>query len=429
MGICAIILLLAMKNAGKHYKRLKACRALGPLTVTIIGVVLSVSLNLAAKGFSVVGTIPRGLPEPSLHLWAPIDDLQRMFVVAISITIVGFMESISIAKQLASKHKYEVDSSNELIGLGMANFVGAMFQAYPITGSFSRSAVNHDSGALTGMAGFVTATLVMLVLLFLTPVFEHVPMCILAAIVISGVLSIMDFPEAIYLWKVHKFDLAVWLLAFLGTMFLGVEIGLGIAVGLSILLVIYEAAYPHTAVLGRLPGTTVYRNIKQYPEAERTDGVVIIRVDAPLFFANAQNVRDKIRKYRLVAEADLAERQGCDLKFIIVEMTPVSHIDTSALHILEDMLINYQSRGQILVFANPGLSVMKRLRASGFVEKAGREHFFSSSHDAVNWCLAQMDTEAQSVHGGLLKEDGEIESTCEEYSSDTVNQQVERIDV
>jgi len=426
MGTAAILLVLAMKNASKKHKKLIWLRALGPLTVTILGIVISAACNLKAKGdIPLVGTIPAGLPSPTVSLWTPIDDFSQLFLVVISITIVGFMESISIGKQLAAKHKYEIDSSDELVGLGMANFVGAMFQSYPVTGSFSRSAVNHESGAQSGLAGIVTATLVGLVLLLLTSVFEILPLCILSAIVIGAVLTIMDFPEAMYLYKVHKFDFAVWVIAFLGTMFLGVEIGLAIAVGVSILIVIYESAYPHTAVLGRLPGTTVYRNVKQYPEAERTDCILIVRVDAPLFFANAQNVRDKIRKYRLSAEADLERRDSGELKYIIIEFTPVSHIDTSALHILDDMLDNYKSRGQQLCFCNPSLRVMERLVSSGFAAKAGRQHFFSCAHDAVNWCLGEMDVEALSVHNSNSVQGNrdEAEDASSLSASDVVNKE------
>lgn len=412
MGISAIAVLLGMKWLGKKYPRIKFVRALGPLTVTILGIITSAAANLKAKGWSLVGTIPSGFPSPTVNQWSPIPDLGRMFVVVIGIVIIGFMESISIGKQLAAKHKYEINSSDELIGLGMANFIGAMFSSYPVTGSFSRSAVNHDSGAESGLSGMVTATLVALVLLFLTPIFQILPNCILGAIVIAAVYSIMDFPEAWYLWKVHKFDFLVWMLAFVFTMFLGVEIGLGVSVGVSILLVIYEAAYPHTAVLGRLPGTTVYRNIKQYPEAERVDGILVVRVDAPLFFANASNVRDKIRKYRLATIDDMEQRHAGELKYIILEMTPVSHIDTSALHILEDMVTNHIARGQQLCFANPSLRVMDRLVKCGLADRVGRQHFFSCAHDAVNWCLAEMDNDAMSTHSiDVAKDDKDLSTS------------------
>lgn len=238
------------------------------------------------------------------------------------------------------------------------------------------------------------------VLFFSQPNTTLQPLCVLAAIVISGVIGLLDYEEAIYLWKVHRFDFCVWLIACIGTMFLGVEIGLAIAVGVSLLLVIYESAYPHTAVLGRLPGTTVYRNVKQYSEAEQYDGIVMVRIDAPIYFANTQNVREKILKYELKAEQELAERgeEETTIQFIILELSPVSHVDTSALHILHDMIGNYKERGIQLCFANPSAGVMEKFISSGFAEEAGRDHIFVAIQDAVNWCLTQMDTVASSVY-------------------------------
>jgi sulfate transporter 4 len=211
----------------------------------------------------------------------------------------------------------------------------------------------------------------------------------LAAIVISGVVSLVDYSEAIYLWRVHKFDFSVWMCAFLGTLFLGVEMGLGLSVGISLLLVIFESAYPHTAVLGRLPGTHHYRNIKQYPNAERYDGTVLIRVDAPIYFANTQHVKEKIQKYYERAEEKLheehrrlSERNNNDesdennnvirssevqrVQFVVLELSPVSHIDTSALHTLHEIKAMFCDDNVQLCLANPNPRVMQRLVHSGF---------------------------------------------------------------
>ena len=413
MGSLSIAALVTMKNVGKTYKKLKWMRAMGPLTVTTFTIVITVVLDLDKKGIPVVGSIPKGLPSVSVGDWTPIERFGEIYLIAISIAIVGFMESIAIAKQLASKHKYEIDSSTELMGLGMANLLGGAFQAYPITGSFSRSAVNNDSGARSGVSGLVTATLVGLVLLLLTFVFERLPLSVLAAIVISGVLGLFDHEEARYLYKVHKFDFCVWMTACLGTMIMGVEIGLAIAVGLSLLIVVYESAYPHTSVLGRLPGTSYYRSVKQYPDAECYDGIVIVRIDAPLYFANALNIREKIRKYRVAAEKEIEAHNG-SVRYVILECSPVSHVDTSALHELENMNTNHLSRGQQLIFSNPNQKVMHRFRSSGLVEKVGSDHFFPCLHDAVSWCLHEMDTEAISLHesvtGGVDVEEGDLDT-------------------
>ena len=215
--------------------------------------------------------------------------------------------------------------------------------------------------------------------------------------IISGVIRLLDWPEAMYLWRVHKLDFGVWMVACIGTLFLGVEIGLSIAVGVSLLLVTYESAYPNTCVLGRLPGTTIYRNVKQYPSAERYDGIIMVRVDAPIYFANTQNVREKLQKYERLAEQELAESNSGDIKFIIWELSPVPHVDTSALHILCDMAQMYKDRGIQLCFSNPTVPVMERFLASGIVDVIGREHIFVTTHDALSWCLEHLDAMAVSA--------------------------------
>lgn len=257
-------------------------------------------------------------------------------------------------------------------------------------------------------------------------------LCVLASIVISGVVSLVDYSEAIYLWRVHKFDFSVWMVAFLGTLFLGVEMGLGIAVGISLLLVIFESAYPHTAVLGRLPGTHQYRNIKQYPDAEQYDGIMLVRVDAPLYFANTQHIRDKVMKYYNRAEEKLyqdhistsnhnnnnnnagqegetpAENQPLNhelkrVQFIIWELNPVSHIDTSALHTLQELNNTFRKEKDIqLCLTNPNPRVMQRLVQSGLADEIGRDHIFVSLHDAVQYCLDHMDTVEMEKHASRL---------------------------
>lgn len=393
LGMTCVFFLLFLKKVAVKYPKLKYARALGPLIVTVVTIVLQAAVDLESLGIPIVGNIPRGLPRFSGGEAVQIDDIGQLAVVVLSIVIVGFMESIAIAKQLAGKHNYEVDSSKELIGLGAANLCAGLFGGYPLTGSFSRSAVNNEAGAKSGISSIVTATLVGLVLLFMTPIFELLTLPTLAAIVISGVVSLVDFDEAIYLWKVHKFDFGVWLFAFIGTLFLGVELGLGIAVGLSLLLVIFESAYPHTAILGRLPGTTEYRNIKNYRQAEKYDGIVIVRVDAPIYFANTQNIREKIQKY----EHRSAENNK-EVQFIIIEFSAVAHIDTSALHTIHEMNNNYLKRNIRLCITNPNAKVMERLVSSGLAEEIGMDHIFVSTHDAVNFCLNEMDCDEMSRH-------------------------------
>ena len=194
-----------------------------------------------------------------------------------------------------------------------------------------------------------------------------------------------------YLYRVHKFDFTVWMAAFVCTLFLGVEYGLGTAVIISLLIVIYESAYPHTAVLGRLPGTTLYRDIKQYEDAEHYDGLVIVGIDAPIYFANALNVRDKIIRYKRKAVETLAESSSSvkSVHYIVVDLSPVSHIDTTGLHMIEDMYQAQQGFNTQLCFCNPGIKVTRCLLQSDSLD---RQHIYTSVIDAVQWCLRDMDS-------------------------------------
>jgi sulfate transporter 4 len=232
------------------------------------------------------------------------------------------------------------------------------------------------------------------------------PLCILASIVISGIMSLVDFEEALYLWTVHRSDFIVWIIACFGTLFLGVELGLAIAVAVSLFVVINQSAYPQIAVLGRLPGSCAYINTKQYPEADRYNGVVIIRIDGSLYFANAENVREKIMQYFREGYIE-SETQS---RYLVLDFSPVSHVDTSALYILDNMYESLRSRGQRIIITNPNQDVMRVLVTCGLAEKIGRDHIFASTHDAVTYCLHEMDCE---VTFGFVNDDSESADVSE----------------
>merc|ERR1719309_803459 len=207
------------------------------------------------------------------------------------------MESIAISKNLAAKHGYEIDAGQELLALGMTNFIGAMFSCYPVTGSFSRSAVSNSVGAASQLAGIVTAVVMLCTLLFLTPLFYYLPSFVLAAVVISSVISLVAVDEARRLWRIKKADFVLWAGAFVGTLFLGVLKGIALAVALSLVIVIYETVRPQIMILWRVPGTTIYRNVKQESNGAFIPNVLIARIGSSLYFANASFVKDMLLGY------------------------------------------------------------------------------------------------------------------------------------
>ena len=296
----------------------------------------------------------------------------------------------------------------------MANLFGSFTSAYPVTGSFSRSAVNNQVGAQTQFSGLLTGLLLLATLLLLTPVFAWLPKYALAAIVISSVTNLVDYNEALHLWKVKKQDCLLWAVAFLGTLFLGVQNGLLLAVGASLGLVIVESVRPQMLVLWRLPGTPIWRNIKQESHGQFVPGVMVVRIGASMYFANVAFIRDYISKM-VVEFSEAADTSGAEsgaggaagadpsgvvvsadagkwvppepIRYIVMEMTAVASIDSTALHMLEDMHRDLKARGIRLAFSTVGNRVEDTLSRSGLIEKMGKKWIFKSVHMAVQHCI------------------------------------------
>ncbi|XP_050250333.1 sulfate transporter 4.1, chloroplastic-like isoform X2 [Quercus robur] len=401
MGSIILAILVIMKHLGKSRKYLRFLRAAGPLTAVVLGTTFVKIFHPAS--ISLVGDIPQGLPKFSIP--KSFGYALSLIPTAALITGVAILESVGIAKALAAKNGYELDSNQELFGLGVANVIGSFFSSYPTTGSFSRSAVNHESGAKTGLAGIVTAIIMGCALLFLTPLFEYIPQCVLAAIVISAVMGLVDYNEAIFLWRVDKKDFLLWTITCITTLFLGIEIGVLVGVGASLAFVIHESANPHIAVLGRLPGTTVYRNSKQYPEAYTYNGIVIVRIDAPIYFANISYIKDRLREYEV--DVDRSTSRGPEVEriyFVIIELAPVTYIDSSAVQALKDLYQEYKLRDIQIAISNPNREVLLTLSRSGVVDLIGKEWYFVRVHDAVQVCLQHVQSlkETSKTPGPLL---------------------------
>ncbi|XP_020086595.1 sulfate transporter 4.1, chloroplastic-like isoform X1 [Ananas comosus] len=341
MGSTILAIILLMKYLGNSKKSLRFLRASGPLTAVILGTTFVKTFR--PSSISVVGEIPQGLPQ--FHIPRGFEYAQSLLSTAVLITGVAILESVGIAKALAAKNGYDLDSNQELFGLGMANICGSFFSSYPATGSFSRSAVNHETGAKTGLSGVIMGCTMGCALYFLTPLFRDIPQCALAAIVISVGISLVDYEEAAFLWRVDKKDFLLWTITCIITLFLGIEIGVLVGVSASLAFVIHESANPHIAVLGRLPGTTVYRNIEQYPEAYIYYGIVVVRIDAPIYFANISYIKDRLREYELDSTGATKDTQEKErIYFVIIEMAAVPYIDSSAVQALKDLHQEYKSR-------------------------------------------------------------------------------------
>ncbi|KAL4533882.1 hypothetical protein Ndes2437B_g03200 [Nannochloris sp. 'desiccata'] len=391
MGMSFILILLVFRTASRRVKRLAFLRSLGPLTVCILSIALmnifdwyEIPPGSTKPLISPIGSIPSGMPSVTVGWWFPLYDTGKQLLLAVVICLIDMCESMSIAKALASKNKYRLNATQELRGLGVANLAGAVFNCYTTTGSFSRTAVNDSVGAKSLISSFVTGLLVMFTLLFLTPVMKNMSQNVQGAIIITGVLGLFQWEDFLEFWRVAKFDWLVWIATFLCTLFLGVEVGILVGVALSLVLVIYKTAFPRISAIGRLPGTNIYRNIKMYPDAENPPGMLCLRIDASIFFANVEGIRDYLTD-KLQTGKDEHERAGDPVHFVIIDLSPSPDIDIAGVHLLHEIISELKSDGIRLILANPSKNVLLMLRRAKVLKELGPNGVQVSVGEAVRW--------------------------------------------
>ena len=347
-------------------KRLRP-RFPAPLAVVGAATLLAYLTGAGQAGVTVLGEVPSGLPGPSLPA-VGLDELQSLLVPAVTIALLSFMEGISVAKAIAAKTRERVDSSQELIASGAANLAAGVFQAFPVAGGFSRTAVNHQAGARTPLASLVTAGTVAISVLALTPLFTHMPRAVLAALVIAAVAGLVDVRGARHAWRTDRWDFAMLTVTFAATLGLGVEIGIGVGVAASLLLLVARTARPHITELGYVPGLERYRNVARYPAATHPR-VLLVRVDASLLFATAPAVTRRL--------AQLVEVRDGQLEAMVLSAEAVGDIDGDGVHVLAELEHDLAARDVELHLATVHGPVRDALTRTGHWQRwsaQGRTH-------------------------------------------------------
>jgi sulfate permease, SulP family len=352
------------------------------LAVVLAATVLVAGMGLEEHGIKVVGDIPRSLPAPDLPT-LELGRLGRLLPLSFAITLVALIESLAMAKYFASRNGYRVGAGQELMALGAANVTAGLFQGYPVAGSFSRTAVNAASGARTPVAGLITAGVIGVTLVAAAPLFRSLPKAVLASVVFMAATSLVDIREARRLWRVKRSDFYLLALSFWATLGLGIERGIIVAVAASLLVVLSQTARPHTAVLGRVPGTTNFRNIDRTPGAITIPGVIVLRVDAPLYFANADFLAETLREVE-AAHPD-------ELRVMILDFSSVTDLDSSADAVLGEIADSYAARGVEFYLAEVKGIILDVMRRSGFYARLGPARFFFSTNEAVGYAQNLLD--------------------------------------
>lgn len=338
----------------------------GPVMAVVASILLVLALDLDRQGVAVVGTIPTGLPPITAPLFDPAL-WSALAVPALLISIIGFVESVSVAQTLAAKRRQRIDPDQELIALGASNFAAGFSGGYPVTGGFARSVVNFDAGAETPAAGAYTAVGIALAALFLTPLLYYLPIAVLAATIIVAVLSLVNIGTIREVWHYSKMDFAAMAGTIAVTLLVGVEAGVITGVGVSLALYLWRASRPHAAIVGRVPGTEHFRNVLRH-RVETAPNLLTLRIDESLTFINARWLEEKVLE--LVAEQP-------ELEHLVLMCSAVNAIDASALESLEAINHRLMDAGVRLHLSEVKGPVMDRLERSRLLQELGGRVFLS----------------------------------------------------
>nr|WKN35668.1 solute carrier family 26 protein [Tunicatimonas sp. TK19036] len=349
----------------------------GALLAVVIGTALVYFTRLDQAGVSIVKTIPDGLPAFQLPSFS-LGQLGELVPLALTISVVAFMEAFSVAKAIeAKKRDYKVLPNQELIALGVANVVGSLFQSYPVTGGFSRSAVNYQAGANTPLASVMSAGLVALTLIFLTPLFYYLPQAILASVIMVAVVGLIDWAYARQLWKDSKVDFLLLLATFVVTLSFSMVPGIVTGIVLSIMVLLYRAAYPHIARLGRVKGYHEFRNVTRFDNLEVWDNLLILRVDAPLTFINIQYFKEYVENAVQAAEGKIDT--------VILDAAPISHLDATATMGMKELMEYLHEKQISLILCDLIGPVRDTLHRTGLIDILGKENIFFDLEEAVRY--------------------------------------------
>ncbi|MDD1711385.1 MAG: sulfate permease [Methanoregulaceae archaeon] len=355
LGIVSLLLFFALEH--------KFPRLPGSLIVVVLSIILVWLTGLEEKGVEIVGTIPQGLPELGMPVFS-LGDVALVFPLAIGLFVLSFVELSTIARTYAKAHDYEIDNNQELLALGASSVSVGIGQGFPISGSFSKTAVNDRNNAQTQLAGAIAAGVTILVVLYLTGFFYYLAEPVIAALIVVAVFKMVDIAGLVRIGHINKTEIYIALITFGGVLLFGILSGVLIGAALSLIEILYRFTFPHMGVVGRIPDTNLFGSIARHPENKVVPGVFIFRIDAPLIFANAESFKENFLK------ALALEQRPIHLAIIDLDLSPIT--DVTAVDMIRDLIADLDRRGVTLRLANASWQVRDVLRAAGIEEKVGK---------------------------------------------------------
>ena len=356
--------------------RAVAPRIPGALVLVVGGLLASWIFDLGSHGVALVGTVPRGLPSVALPKWQQVGDhADTIALAAVALVLIGFSQTAGDSRAFAAKHRYRIDINQESVAQGMSNVGAGLFQGMPVSTSLSASSLNDHSGARTGLASLASGVMVLLTLLVLAPLFSNLPKPVLAALIIEAVvMGMMDLPEMRRLARVQRFDFWIAMAAIAGTLVFGVLTGVVIGIGLSLLWLVSVATRPKMPLLGREPGTQVFRELDEHPADEQFPGIVVLRLDGGLFFATSDALEDRVREVALSTPG---------IRCIVLDCEGIDFIDSQGASKMSEILELTKQAGMGLRLARVKPAVFELLKRDGFLDRIGENRTHGNVFRAI----------------------------------------------
>ncbi|KAM0020729.1 putative SLC26A/SulP transporter, STAS domain, sulfate anion transporter, STAS domain superfamily [Helianthus debilis subsp. tardiflorus] len=386
VGVIFLVFLQFTRFVKQKKPKLFWVSAIGPMVVVTSGCIFAYLAHAEKHGIAIVGDLKKGINPSSLknlnfdpkYISAPI---QAGLITA----VIALAEGIAIGRSFAIMENEQIDGNKEMIAFGLMNIVGSFTSCYLTTGPFSKSAVNYNAGCKTQMTNVVMSMCMMLTLLFLAPLFSYTPLVALSAIIMSAMLGLIEYEKAYHLYKTDKFDFSICMVAFFGVAFISMDVGLMLSVGLALLRALLYVARPPSSKLGKIPDTSVYRDVEQYPGAIDIPKTLILQLGSPIYFANSGYLRERILRWVRDEKAN-KESHGDDVEYVLLDLGGVTSIDITGVETLVEIFRSLEVKEIKAVIVNPRLEVMEKLTLTHFIDKIGKERVFLSIEDAIEGC-------------------------------------------
>ncbi|KAH9800522.1 putative sulfate transporter 3.5 [Citrus sinensis] len=393
IGISFLIFLQFTRYLKNRKPKLFWVSAMAPMVTVVVGCLFAYFAHAEKHGIQIVGDLRKGINPPSIgYLNFKSEYLTVTVKAGIITALIALAEGIAIARSFAIMQNEQIDGNKEMIAFGLMNIVGSFTSCYLTTGPFSKTAVNFNAGCKTAMSNVVMSFCMMLVLLFLAPLFSYTPLVALSAIIMSAMFGLINYEEAILLFKVDKLDFSICMAAFLGVAFISMDIGLMLSVGLALLRTLIYVARPATCKLGKISDSNLYLDTEQYQHAQGFPGILILQLGSPIYFANCNYIRERVLRW-IRDEQVLSNSKPDVIEHVLLDLSGVSTIDMTGIAAFREILRILEAKSIKMKLINPRIGVMDKMILSKFIDVIGKDSVFLSIEDAIDACRFSLQKE------------------------------------